>query len=101
MFVLNLKNLITKKILFNDAKKLMPTNMYSNIFDEYIKRLEEYDKYINDNIPNFIFKCGKCLKTLFNGKQLILFHDNLAKDKFSNKRRKNNTVKTIECIVIF
>ena len=75
--------------------------MYSNIYEEYIKRLEEYDKYINDNTPNFIFKCGKCRKTLFTDKQLILFHDNLAKDKYSNKRRKNNTVKTTECTSYF
>ena len=96
-----LSYLITKKMLFNDAKKLIPEKMYSNIFNEYIKRLEEYDKYINDNTPNFIFKCGKCRKTLFSDKQLILFHDNLAKDKYSNKRRKNNTVKTTECTSYF
>jgi dual specificity phosphatase 12 len=96
-----LSYLITKKNLLNDAKKLIPENMYSNIYEEYIKRLEEYDKYINDNTPNFIFKCGKCRKTLFNDKQLILFHDNLAKDKYSNKRRKNNTVKTTECTSYF
>ena len=96
-----LSYLITKKMLFNDAKKLIPEKMYSNIFNEYIKRLEEYDKYINDNTPNFIFKCGKCRKTLFSDKQLILFHDNLAKNKYSNKRRKNNTVKTTECTSYF
>lgn len=93
--------LITKKNLFNDVKKLIPAQMYSNIYEEYIKRLEEYDKYINDNTPNYIFKCGKCRKTLFNDKQLILFHDNLAKDKYSNKRRKNNAVKTTECTSYF
>ena len=93
--------LISKKNLFNDVKKIIPAQMYSNIYEEYIKRLEEYDKYINDNTPNYIFKCGKCRKTLFNDKQLILFHDNLAKDKYSNKRRKNNAVKTTECTSYF
>ena len=93
--------LLSKKNLFNDVKKIIPPQMYSNIYEEYIKRLEEYDKYINDNIPNYIFKCGKCRKTLFNDKQLILFHDNLAKDKYSNKRRKNNAVKTTECTSYF
>jgi len=93
--------LISKKNLFNDVKKIIPPQMYSNIYEEYIKRLEEYDKYINDNTPNYIFKCGKCRKTLFNDKQLILFHDNLAKDKYSNKRRKNNAVKTTECTSYF
>ena len=93
--------LITKKNRFNDIKKLMPEKLYSNIYEEYIKRLEEFDNYINDNTPNYIFKCGKCRKTLFSDKQLMIFHDNSAKDKYSNKRRKNNTVNTTECTSYF
>jgi hypothetical protein len=89
--------LITKKNLLNDVKKIIPSKLYSNIYEEYIKRLEEFDKYINDSVPNFIFKCGKCRKNLFSDKQLMLFHDNSAKDRYSNKRRKNNTVNTTEC----
>ena len=93
--------LITKKNRFNDIKKLIPEKLYSNIYKEYIKRLEEFDNYINDNTPNYIFKCGKCRKTLFSDKQLMIFHDNSAKDKYSNKRRKNNAVKTTECTSYF
>ena len=93
--------LITKKNSFNEIKKLIPTEIYSNIYEEYIKRLEEFDIYINDKTPNFIFKCGKCRKNLFTDKQLMLFHDNSAKDKYSNKRRKNNSVNTTECTSYF
>ena len=93
--------LISKKNSLNDIKKLIPNELYSNIYEEYIKRLEEFDIYINDNTPNFIFKCGKCRKNLFTDKQLMLFHDNSAKDKYSNKRRKNNSVKTTECTSYF
>ena len=96
-----LSYLISKKQLLNEAKKLIPTQIYSNIYQEYIKRLEEFDKYINDNTPNYFFKCGKCRKTLFTDKLLMLFHDNSAKDKYSNKRRKNNTVNTTECTSYF
>ena len=92
---------ITKKNSFNDIKKIIPEKLYSNIYEEYIKRLEDFDNYINDNTPNYIFKCGKCRKTLFSDKQLMLFHDNSAKDKYSNKRRKNNAVKTTECTSYF
>ena len=93
--------LITKKNTLNEIKRIIPNKLFSNIFEEYIKRLEEFDKYINDDTPNFIFKCGKCRKTIFTDKQLMLFHDNSAKDKYSNKRRKNNTVKTTECTSYF
>ena len=93
--------LIIRKHTLNETKKLIPEKIYSNIFEEYIKRLEEFDKYINDNTPNYIFKCGKCRKTIFTDKQLMLFHDNSAKDKYSNKRRKNNTVNTTECTSYF
>lgn len=96
-----LSYLISQKQLLNEAKKLIPTQIYSNIYEEYIKRLEEFDKYINDNTPNYFFKCGKCRKTLFTDKLLMLFHDNSAKDKYSNKRRKNNTVNTTECTSYF
>lgn len=92
---------ITKKNSFNDIKTIIPAKLYSNIYEEYIKRLEDFDNYINDNTPNYIFKCGKCRKTLFSDKQLMLFHDNSAKDKYSNKRRKNNAVKTTECTSYF
>jgi dual specificity phosphatase 12 len=93
--------LITRKNTLDVIKELIPSKLYSNIFEEYIKRLEEFDKYMNDNTPNYIFKCGKCRKTIFTDKQLMLFHDNSPKDKYSNKRRKNNTVKTTECTSYF
>lgn len=93
--------LITKKNPLNDIKKIIPKEIYLNMYEEYIKRLEEFDIYINDNTPNFIFKCGKCRKNLFTDKQLMLFHDNSAKDKYSNKRRKNNSVNTTECTSYF
>ena len=93
--------LITKKNRFNEIKDLIPKTLYSNIYEEYIKRLEELDNYINDKTPNYVFKCGKCRKNLFTDKQLILFHDNSAKDKYSNKRRKNNAVNTNECTSYF
>lgn len=93
--------LITKKNVFNEIKNIIPTKLYSNIYEEYINRLLELDKYINDNTPQFFFKCGKCRKNLFTDKHLILFHDNSAKDKYSNKRRKNNTVNTTECTSYF
>ena len=96
-----LSYLISKKILLKDAKALIPTQMYSNIYEEYIKRLEEFDKYINEDTPNYFFKCGKCRKNIFTDKQLMLFHDNSAKDKYSNKRRKNNSVNTTECTSYF
>jgi len=93
--------LITKNKKFSEIKNVIPTNLYNNIYKEYITRLEAYDNYINDNKANYIFKCGKCRKNLFSDKQLILFHDNSAKDTYSNKRRKNNTVKTNECTSYF
>ena len=93
--------LITKKNRFNEIKDLIPKSLYSNIYEEYIKRLEELDKYINDNTPNYFFKCNKCRKVLFTDKQLILFHENSAKTKYSNKRRKNNAVNTTECTSYF
>ena len=96
-----LSYLITKKNSFKEIKNLIPTELYSNIYEEYIKRLEELDKYINDSTPNYFFKCGKCRKNLFTDKQLILFHDNSAKDKYSNKRIKNNAVNTKECTSYF
>ena len=93
--------LIKRKNKLNDIKKLIPERLYKNIFDSYIKRLEEYDKYINDVNPEFVFKCGKCRKNLFFDKQLMLFHDNSAKDTYSHKRKKNNAVNTNECTSYF
>ena len=93
--------LITKKNSLSEIKKIIPKEIYSNIYKEYLKRLEEFDIYINDKTPNFIFKCGKCRKNLFTDKELMLFHDNSAKDKYSNKRRKNNSVNTTECTSYF
>ena len=92
---------IKRKIKLNEIKKIIPEQLYNNIFDTYIKQLEEYDKYINDINPEFIFKCGKCRKSLFTDKQLILFHENSAKNFYSHKRHKNNSVNTTECTSYF
>ena len=85
----------------DEIKKIIPEELFKNIYETYIKKLEEYDKYINDINPEFIFKCGKCRKSLFNDKQLILFHDISAKDTYSHKRRKHNAVNTNECTSYF
>ena len=92
---------IKRKTKLNDIKKIIPEQLFKNIYDIYIKKLEEYDKYINDINPEFIFKCGKCRKSLFSDKQLILFHENSAKDTYSHKRRKYNAVNTTECTSYF
>ena len=92
---------IKRKMKLEDIKKMIPEQLYKNIYDTYIKKLEEYDKYINDENPEFIFKCGKCRKSLFYDKQLIFFHENSAKDTYSHKRRKYNSVKTTECTSYF
>ena len=93
--------LIKRKVKLNEIKKLIPETLYKNIYDTYLIKLEEYDKYINDINPEFVFKCGKCRKSLFNDKQLILFHENSAKDTYSHKRKKNNSVNTTECTSYF
>ena len=93
--------LIKRKIKLSEIKKIIPESLYKNIYDTYLTKLEEYDKYINDINPEFIFKCGKCRKSLFNDKQLILFHENSAKDTYSHKRKKNNSVNTTECTSYF
>ena len=85
----------------DEIKKIIPEKLYKNIYDTYLTKLEEYDKYINNINPEYIFKCGKCRKSLFNEKQLILFHDNSAKDKYSHKRKKYNSVNTNECTSYF
>ena len=92
---------IKRKMKLEDIKKMIPEQLYKNIYDTYIKKLEEYDKYINDENPEFIFKCGKCRKSLFYDKHLIFFHENSAKDTYSHKRRKYNSVKTTECTSYF
>ena len=92
---------IRRKIKLNVVKKMIPEELYKNIYETYIKKLEEYDKYINDVKSEFIFKCGKCRRSLFNDKQIILFHENSAKNTYSHKRRKNNTVNTTECTSYF
>ena len=92
---------IKRKTKLNEIKKIIPEQLFKNIYDTYIKKLEEYDKYINDINPEFIFKCGKCRKSLFSDKQLILFHENSAKDTYSHKRRKYNAVNTTECTSYF
>ena len=93
--------LIKRKVKLSEIKKIIPESLYKNIYDTYLTKLEEYDKYINDINPEFIFKCGKCRKSLFNDKQLILFHENSAKDTYSHKRKKNNSVNTTECTSYF
>ena len=93
--------LISKNNTLDEIKKQIPNDIYKNIYEEYITRLEEYDKYINNKTPIYFFKCGKCRKNLFTDKELMLFHDISAKNKYSNKRRKNNTVKTNECTSYF
>ena len=93
--------LIKRHNKLDEIKKIIPEELFKNIYETYIKKLEEYDKYINDINPEFIFKCGKCRKSLFNDKQLILFHDISAKDKYSHKRRKHNAVNTSECTSYF
>ena len=93
--------LIKRKVKLNEIKKLIPETLYKNIYDTYLIKLEEYDKYINDINPEFVFKCGKCRKSLFNDKQLILFHENSAKDTYSHKRKKYNSVNTTECTSFF
>ena len=80
---------------------MIPKQLYKNIYETYITKLEEYDKYMNDIKSEFIFKCGKCRRSLFNDKQLILFHENSAKNTYSHKRRKYNTVNTTECTSYF
>ena len=93
--------LIKRKVKLSEIKKIIPESLYKNIYDTYLTKLEEYDKYINDINPEFNFKCGKCRKSLFNDKQLILFHENSAKDTYSHKRKKNNSVNTTECTSYF
>ena len=93
--------LIKRKVKLSEIKKIIPESLYKNIYDTYLTKLEEYDKYINDINPEFIFKCGKCRKSLFNDKQLILFHENSAKGTYSHKRKKNNSVNTTECTSYF
>ena len=85
----------------DEIKKIIPEKLYKNIYDTYLTKLEEYDKYINNINPEYIFKCGKCRKSLFNEKQLILFHDNSATDKYSHKRKEYNSVNTNECTSYF
>jgi dual specificity phosphatase 12 len=92
---------IRRKIKLNEIKKMIPKQLYKNIYETYITKLEEYDKYMNDIKSEFIFKCGKCRRSLFNDKQLILFHENSAKNTYSHKRRKYNTVNTTECTSYF
>ena len=93
--------LIKRKVKLSEIKKIIPESLYKNIYDTYLTKLEEYDKYINDINTEFIFKCGKCRKSLFNDKQLILFHENSAKGTYSHKRKKNNSVNTTECTSYF
>ena len=93
--------LIKRKVKLSEIKKIIPESLYKNIYDTYLTKLEEYDKYINDINPEFNFKCGKCRKSLFNDKQLILFHENSAKGTYSHKRKKNNSVNTTECTSYF
>lgn len=93
--------LIKRHNKLDEIKKIIPDELFKNIYETYIKKLEEYDKYINDINPEFIFKCGKCRKSLFNDKQIILFHDISAKDTYSHKRRKYNAVNTTECTSYF
>ena len=93
--------LIKRKVKLSETKKIIPESLYKNIYDTYLTKLEEYDKYINDINPEFNFKCGKCRKSLFNDKQLILFHENSAKGTYSHKRKKNNSVNTTECTSYF
>lgn len=93
--------LIKRKNKLSEIKKAIPEIIYKNIYDTYLTKLEEYDKYINDINPEFNFKCGKCRKSLFNDRQLILFHENSAKDTYSHKRKKYNSVNTTECTSYF
>ena len=93
--------LIKRKIKLSEIKKIIPESLYKNIYDTYLIKLEEYDKYINDINPEFNFKCSKCRKSLFNDKQLILFHENSAKYTYSHKRKKYNSVNTTECTSYF
>ena len=93
--------LIKRQNKLNEIKKIIPEQLYKNIYDTYLNKLQEYDKYINNINPEFVFKCGKCRKSLFNDKQLILFHENSAKDTYSHKRKKYNSVNTTECTSYF
>ena len=92
---------IRRKNKLEDIKKIIPEQLYKNIYATFINQLEEYDKYMNDINPEYFFKCGRCRRSLFTEKQLILFHENSSKDTYSHKRRKNNTVKTTECTSYF
>ena len=38
---------IKRKTKLNDIKKIIPEQLFKNIYDTYIKKLEEYNKYIN------------------------------------------------------
>lgn len=91
--------LINQNETIEKVLKTIPGN--ENLYEEYIKRLEKLDKYKNCPTPEFLFKCGRCRKTLFSDKDLILFHEFSAKDKYSNKRKKNGKVKTTECTSYF
>lgn len=82
-------------------------NLFSNInindilFEEYKKRLNDYDNMCNNKDPKKIFKCKICRKNLFNDKNVMYLHEFTPKEKYSNKRRKVNIVKSKECSSYF
>ena len=90
---------ITSGINYENSIKMI--NNSNNLFEEYKIKLIDYDKHINIINPEFIYKCGRCRKTLFSDKNIMFIHEFTPKEKYSHKRRKNNQVKTTECTSFF
>jgi dual specificity phosphatase 12 len=84
---------------FEDSYKIL--NNSNNLFEEQKLKLIDYDKHINMKNPEFIYKCGRCRKTLFSDKNIMFLHEFTPKEKYSHKRRKNNQVRTNECTSYF
>ena len=82
-------------------------NLFSNVnindilFEEYKKRLIDYDNMCNNKDPIKIFKCKICRKNLFTDKNVMYLHEFTPKEKYSNKRRKVNIVRSKECSSYF
>ena len=83
--------------LLSDNKDIINFNLY----EEYKKRLIDFDNIYNNKEPKKLFKCKLCRKNLFNDKNIIYLHEFTPKEKYSNKRRKVNAVRTQECSSYF
>ncbi len=90
---------ITSGINYENSIKMI--NNSNNLFEEYKIKLIDYDKHINMKNPEFIYKCGRCRKTIFSDKNIMFLHEFTPKEKYSHKRRKNNQVRTNECTSYF